>query len=150
MPGGDIKDLREVSPDDFDALVLPGGFGAALNLCTFAEKGSSMEVDPDVQQFLKAMHESKKPIGAICIAPVILAKVFGSLKVKVTIGTDKNVASVVEEMGASHVTCPESDCCTDEQNLLVTTPAFMLAQNSSDMYQGIKKLAEEVVRLTRV
>lgn len=146
---GKIRPVKEASVDELDAVVIPGGFGAALNLCNFAEKGPAMKVDPDVEKLLRAMYDAKKPIGAVCIAPVILAKVFGPEKVTLTIGSDPGVAEKVGQMGAKHVVCTVDNCVVDEENRVVTTPAYMLGTCVKDIHGGIRKLAREVLRLVR-
>lgn len=146
---GDVHDVRDASPADLDALVIPGGFGAALNLCDFAQKGDAMTVDADVERLLRAMHEAEKPIGAVCIAPVLFAKVFARQKAKVTIGHDAGTAAKITAMGATHQNCLVSDALVDEANRLVTTPAYMEDAGLPDIYKGIRKLAHEVVRMAR-
>jgi enhancing lycopene biosynthesis protein 2 len=144
---GRIQDLSEAKADDFDAVLMPGGFGAALNLCDFAVSGSDCKVDPSVERFLLAMHDAKKPIAAICIAPVIVAKLFGKEGVKVTIGDDADTAAAIERMGAKHVKCSVSDAVVDETHRVVTTPAYMLAKSPKDLRQGIEKCVKETLRL---
>jgi enhancing lycopene biosynthesis protein 2 len=147
---GKIRDLREASPAALDALVLPGGFGAALNLSDFALKGTAATVDADLERLLLAMHEAGKPIGAICIAPAVLAKVFGRLAPRLTIGRDRGTAEALTALGAVHVEAAVTDCVVDPKNRLVTTPAYMYDDaRIADVYQGIRKLAEEVVKLTK-
>lgn len=146
---GNIRDLKEAVPTDLDAVVLPGGYGAALNLCDFAAKGAAMTVHPDVERLLVAMHKARKPIGAICIAPAILAKLFGAAGARLTIGGDRDTAAALGKLGATHVDCPVNDIVVDEQNRLVTTPAYMLAASVKDIHQGIRRLADAVVRMIR-
>ena len=100
---GKIKDIKDVKPSDIDAVILPGGFGAACNLSTFASLGSNAKVLPEVESFLKEVHRLKKPIGAICIAPNVIAKIFGSEKIEVTVGNDEQTAKKIEAMGAKHI-----------------------------------------------
>jgi enhancing lycopene biosynthesis protein 2 len=143
---GKIRDLAKAKAEDLDAIVLPGGFGAATNLCNFAASGTDMTVNPQLVRLLEKAHELGKPIGAICIAPVILAKVFGRYSCRLTIGTDLETAHSIEKMGAKHVLCNVQDIVVDDQNKLVTTPAYMLGHSVRDIHQGIRKLADEVVR----
>ena len=144
---GRIQDLADAKADDFDAVLMPGGFGAALNLCDFGVNGADCKVDPDVERFLTAMHDAKKPIAAICIAPVIVAKLFGG--VKVTIGNDRDTAAAIEKMGAKHVDCSVSDAVVDEAHRVVTTPAYMLAKSPKDLRAGIEKCVKEMLRMCK-
>jgi enhancing lycopene biosynthesis protein 2 len=147
---GQIKDLAAASVDEFDAVILPGGFGAAKNLCDYAVKHDQCEIDPGLKKFLHAMHQAGKPIGAICISPVILARAFGKDgSPKVTIGTDPDTANHIESMGAEHMGCPVDDFIVDEGKRMVTTPAYMLARSIKEAATGIEKLVNEVLRLTR-
>lgn len=143
---GHIQDLAKAKVEDIDAVVIPGGFGAATNLCNFATHGADMTVNPHLVRLLEKAHELQKPIGAICIAPVILAKVFGKMGCRVTIGSDHETAQTLSRMGATHVNCAVDGIVVDEANRLVTTPAYMLGQSVRDIHHGIRKLADEVVR----
>ncbi len=134
---GEITPLEEMDPTTVDAVLLPGGFGAAKNLCTFATAGAECLVNPVVADFLHKVHDQGKAIGAMCIAPVILAKVFGSeLAPKITIGNDPATAALIQKMGAVHVDCPVTETVIDEANLMVTTPAYMLASSISEVFVG--------------
>lgn len=145
---GAAKNLRDVKAADLDAVVLPGGFGAVKNLSTFAAKGKDCEVDPDVARLLKELHAAKKPIGAICIAPAVLAKVFGSdHHPQLTVGTDAGTAAAIEAMGAKHRKCQVNEICVDKPNKIVTTPAYMLAGRISEAAEGIGRLVQEVLRM---
>jgi len=144
---GDIKDIKDVKGVDLDALVFPGGFGAAKNLCSFAVKGADCSVNPDVQRLIKEMHSAQKPIGFICIAPVIAAKVLGSFNPQVTIGNDKDTAEAIEKMGGKHIASTVDNIVVDQKNRIVTTPAYMLGPTISKVAQGIEKLIEEVLKM---
>lgn len=144
---GKVKDLGEANPADYDAVILPGGYGAAKNLCDYAVQGAKCEVDPTVRRFLTSMHRAGKPIGAICISPVILARVLGTNgSPKLTIGTDPTTANHIEEMGAEHSSCPVDDVVVDAENRIVTTPAYMLAQRIHEVEKGVDKLVLEVLK----
>ncbi len=148
---GKVLDLANVKEVDLDALVLPGGFGAAKNLSTFAVDGANCKVDPQVERILKEMYRAKKPIGLACIAPVIAARIFGRQGAipKVTIGTDKATADAIESMGGQHVNTEPAGVCVDEANLLVTTPCYMNDVGAWVVYQGAEKMVEEVLRLAQ-
>ncbi len=143
---GDIQDLATARAEDFDAMIVPGGFGAAKNLCDFAVKGSAMTVQPDFLRFAQAMREARKPIGLICISPTMSARIFGE-GVQCTIGNDAETAAAIEAMGGRHIGCPVEKAVIDEQNKLVTTPAYMLAKNISELAKGIDGCVEAVLKL---
>lgn len=144
---GKIEPVTAVLPDSLDAVILPGGFGAALNFSDFAAQGAGMSVDPEVAALLLGMHELRRPIGALCIAPVLLAKVFGGMGVRLTIGNDPATAEALAAMGARHVPCAVDEIVVDEHHLLVTSPAYMLGTSIKDIFPGIRRLTAEILRL---
>lgn len=145
---GDIRDLREVTSTDVDALILPGGFGAAKNLSDFAIKGPEAQVHPEVLRLLQEMRASQKPIGAICIAPATLVKALASQPLHVTIGTDVGTAAAIESMGGIHHLCEVDQICVDTVHKIVTTPAYMLGPSIADVAEGIEKLVAKVLELS--
>ena len=145
---GNIRNIRDVKAADLDAIVFPGGFGAARNLCDFAVKGAAASVHPEVARLLKEMAAARKPIGAICISPVVIAAVLGKeLAPTVTIGNDAGTAAEIEKAGARHQKCPVTEFVVDTKNKLVSTPAYMLANRISEAYEGIEKCVKEVIKL---
>lgn len=144
---GAIRDVAAVRADEMDALILPGGFGAAKNLCTFAVEGAQCDVDPAVSELVKAVHQQGKPVAAVCIAPALLAKIFGEEGLQVTIGSDDGTAEAIEQMGASHVDCPVEEFVVDEKRKIITSPAYMLAQTISEAAEGIENTVAELLRL---
>lgn len=146
---GAVRDVAKASAAEFDAIVIPGGFGAAKNLCTFAVDGDGCQVDPGVGRLVREVHASGKPVGAMCIAPVILAKLLGGEKPSLTIGTDAGTAGKMSAMGAHHVLCAVGSIVVDGKGKLVTTPAYMLAGRISEAAEGIEKLVAEVLRMTK-
>ncbi len=144
---GDIKNIKDVRAKDIDALVIPGGFGAAKNLCDFAIKGEDATVDPDVQSLLNGLAARGKPIGAICIAPVAVAKAISEKKPEVTIGSDIGVAGAIEAMGGRHKECAVDMIILDRKNRIVTTPAYMLGPGIKDVASGIEKLANKIMEM---
>lgn len=146
---GNIRDIKEVKAADLDAVVFPGGFGAAKNLCDFAQKGAGASVHPEVARLLKEVAAAGKPIGAICIAPVLVATVLGKeLAPTLTIGTDSGTAAEIEKTGATHQDCQVRDFVVDKKNKIVSTPAYMLATHISEAYEGIDKCVKAVIELT--
>jgi enhancing lycopene biosynthesis protein 2 len=145
---GNIRDIKDVKAAELDAVVFPGGFGAAKNLCDFATKGAAASVNPEVSRLLKEMAAANKPIGVICIAPALLAAALGKeLAPTVTIGNDAGTAAEINKTGAIHQECPVSEFVIDKKNKIVSTPAYMLANRISEAYEGIGKCVREVVKL---
>ncbi|MHC8359404.1 isoprenoid biosynthesis glyoxalase ElbB [Pseudomonas sp. LS2P72] len=144
---GNIKDIREASVEDFDALIVPGGFGSAKNLSNFAIEGAGCSVQPDVLALTEAFAEAGKPVGLICISPALAAKIYGP-GVTCTIGNDADTAAAMNKMGATHADCAVTDIVEDKARKLVSTPAYMLAQSISEAASGINKLVDRVLELT--
>lgn len=144
MTRGQSRDVRELQAADFDALIMPGGFGVAKNLSDFAFKGADCTVQADTLQAILQFKEAKKPIGLMCISPVLSAKIFGE-GVQCTIGSDQDTAAAITQMGAAHASCAVDAVVVDQTHRLVTTPAYMLAQSISQAAQGINALVDQVL-----
>ena len=144
---GEIENIARVKASDFDAVIVPGGYGAAKNLSTFAVDGKAMKVNADVERFLRDAHAAKKPIGFWCIAPVIAARLFGEQHPRLTIGNDAQTAGAVEAMGAVHVDCRVEDIVVDDKHKIVTTPAYMLGPTIAPVAAGIEKGVQKVLAL---
>lgn len=145
---GDISDLAGVRAADIDALIFPGGFGAAKNLCTFAVDGAACRVNPQVERLVGEMLDARKPIGAICIAPGIIAAVLGkTAHPLLTIGHDEGTAGNIEACGARHEGCAVREFVIDRKNRIVSTPAYMLGPSIAHVAEGIEKCVREVVAL---
>ncbi len=144
---GSVNSLSELNPTDFDALIFPGGFGAALHLSTWATEGSTCKVQNDVERVIKAFYKAGKPICAICIAPTLLAKVLGQHKVTLTIGNDLETAAEIAKTGAIHEKCDVEDYCTDREHKIVTTPAYMLQGTSFQIFKGIRNAIRETLEM---
>lgn len=144
---GEVKDIREANVEAFDALIVPGGFGAAKNLSNFAVEGAGCSVNPDVLALAEAFAEAGKPVGLICISPALAAKIYGP-GVVCTIGNDAGTAAALDKMGATHQECAVDEIVEDKARKLVSTPAYMLAKNISEVASGINKLVDRVLELT--
>ncbi|KIH75978.1 Enhancing lycopene biosynthesis protein 2 [Geoalkalibacter ferrihydriticus] len=146
---GQIKDMATVKASDLDALFLPGGFGAAKNLCNFAVKGPECDVNPEVARLVREVVKAQKPLAAVCIAPALIARVLGDEKLahKLTIGTDQGTAQALETMGAEHVTCPVNEFIIDEKNKIISSPAYMLAGRISEAAEGIEKTVRVLLEM---
>ena len=145
---GNVQDVATANAAEFDALILPGGFGAAKNLSDFAFNGAECSVQADVLAFCQVMAAQGKPLGFICIAPAMIPHVYGA-GTKVTIGTDEGTAAAIEAMGGTHISCPVDSFVVDEARKVVSTPAYMLAGSISEAASGITQLVNEVVRLAK-
>jgi len=137
---GQIKDLTQYDPNNFDALIFPGGFGAAKNLCDFAFNGADCIINPNVEKAILKTAGKNKPIGALCISPVIFAKIFGD--VEVTIGQDPGTAEAIEKLGATHVKTNHGEVIIDEKNNLYTTPCYMLDANILEIANGASNIVK--------
>ena len=146
---GKIRDMAEVHASDVDALIFPGGFGVVKNLCDYAMAGTDCSVNPDVKRLATDVHKAGKPIGIICIAPAMFAKIMQGAgdTVELTIGTDEQTSSDINSMGSNHISCPVEDIVIDKKNKIVSTPAYMLAQRISEAAEGIEKVVKEVLAI---
>jgi enhancing lycopene biosynthesis protein 2 len=146
---GKIRDIATVRATELDALIMPGGFGAAKNLCDFAVKGADCSVNPEVARLLREMVAARKPVAAVCIAPVVLSKVLGAdqLPHQLTIGTDTGTAAALTSMGSQHIPCPARDFVIDRANKIVSTPAYMLAGGIAEAAEGIERCVKELLGL---
>ncbi len=146
---GDIKNIEDVDTRDLDALIFPGGYGVVKNICDFASRGVECAVNPEVEKIIKEMHRAQKPLGFICIAPVIAAKVLGTLHPELTIGNDKAIAGALMKMGARHKVCAVDEIVVDKKNKIISTPAYMLGPSISYIASGIEKLVLKVLEMIR-
>jgi enhancing lycopene biosynthesis protein 2 len=145
---GKVRDIAAVRADELDALVFPGGYGAAKNLSTFAADGPNCRVNEDVARLTTNVHAAGKPIGFACISPVIAAKLLGHKSPSLTIGTDPDTAQAIERMGARHHPVSPADVCIDARNRIVTTPCYMNDVGPWVVFQGAERMVEEVLRMT--
>lgn len=144
---GQARDLKDLHEKNFDAVVFPGGYGAALHLSDWAHKGAKAHVHPEVERVIREFHKASKPIGAICIAPTLIAKVLGADKVSLTIGSDVETAKEIEKTGAQHIECPVEDFITDRLHKVITTPAYMCQAKPHQVFKGISGLVNELVEM---
>ncbi len=142
---GNIKALNEYKASDYDAVIFPGGFGAAKNLCTFAFDGPDCSVNSEVEQAIRSAIVAGKPVGALCISPVLIAKVLGD--VEVTIGQDIATANAIEALGAKHVTTTHGEIVVDEKYKVITTPCYMLDANIRQIADGANKVVAKLLEM---
>lgn len=145
---GNLLPLEQYRPEDYDALALPGGMGAARNLSTFAFDGPRMEVVDLVTDAILETYRAKKPVVAMCIAPMVLAKVLGRYEVRLTLGPDDNQASeVARGFGAQVQACGPTDVCVDTEHKVLTTPAYMAASRISEIFAGAENMVAELEQM---
>lgn len=145
---GDIHPLQKLDPKLFDAVVMPGGFGAAKNLCTFAKEGARGTVRPELQKILESMYSLKKPIGAVCIAPAIVALALKNKGIELTVGASSEAAQEIERTGNRHQVCPPDNCHVDSVHKVVTTPAYMYDDAKlHSIFTGIQKMVEAILQI---
>lgn len=146
---GNVQTIESIDANDLDALIFPGGFGVAKNLCDYAMVGADCSVDPAVENLVLKMHNAGKPIGVICIAPAMMARILGNQgkKSDLTIGFNEGTANDINTMGGNHVTCPVREIVVDKGNKIVSTPAYMEARCINEAADGIEKLVTEVLML---
>ena len=142
---GQIQALSDLKEKDFDGLAFVGGYGAAKNLSDWASAGAKCRVLPEVEKNILSFYEASKPIAAICIAPVLVAKVLGSKGVTLTIGNDPATIQEILKTGAQHEECPVDDYITDRETKVVSTPAYMYNAKPHEVFKGISGLAKELV-----
>ncbi|QDT64863.1 isoprenoid biosynthesis glyoxalase ElbB [Calycomorphotria hydatis] len=146
---GEIKPLSEISGADFDGYILPGGFGAAKNLCSFAFEGGDCVADPQTERVLTEAHTAGRPIGFACIAPAVAARVLGPHHPQLTVGNDAETGAALEQMGAKFVPTDVTEIVADESQHIVSTPAYMEPVGIAQVQVGIDKMVEKVLEWTR-
>ena len=142
---GNIFDIKNFNAQDFDCIVFPGGMGAISNLSDIAEKGISGELHPDIKRVIEESHAKGLVIGAMCIAPMLLARALGDKEVCITIGNDNKLAQEISKTGAIHQTCGVTDVCVDEKLKVVTTPCYMLAKSIKEVALGTEHLIDTMI-----
>lgn len=144
---GKIHPLSQINVQNYDALIIPGGMGAALHLSTWASHGAKCKVDEMLARIIVEFHNQGKPICAICIAPALVARVLGEKKITVTIGTDTETSMEIAKTGAIHENCPVDDFCTDRENKIITTPAYMGKATPFQVFSGIRGAIRETLQM---
>ena len=142
-----ITDLKDIDTLTLDAMILPGGYGAAKNLSNYAFKAGDCDINADVAAAVQSFYKAGKPLGFICIAPVIAARILGREKIDLTIGNDAPAAADIEAMGAHHIDCEAWECVVDREKKVVTTPAYMFDTSIDKVAKGIEKLVKELLKL---
>ena len=147
---GNIFDIAEYNPSDYDAIVFPGGMGAARNWSTYATQGVNMQVIPEIEKAILDTYNAHKPICAMCIAPMVLAKVLGPKGIQLTLGCAANDASIVAcQLGAKAQDCKATDVCVDIEHKVLTTPAYMVASRISEIFEGADNMIQKLSLLLK-
>ena len=144
---GNIRDLNEFKAEDFDGIIFPGGLGAVTNWCDFAAKGTDCDINRGIYNVIRECYDKKLVIGAMCIAPAMVAVALADKKIHFTLGAGGATAEKIEELGAVHEEVGVTDVCVDRVNRVCTTPAYMLATNMTDVCQGAQNLIGAMCQL---
>ena len=144
---GQIIPLGQVKLEEIDAVVIPGGMGVTTNLSNFNSEKKAATVEPTLKNLLLSLHAAGKPLGFLCLAPILAAILFGAQSVRYTVGDDEELAETLARYGAQHVKCAATDAVTDAKLKIVTTPAFMLAERLSELEAGVTQLVSELLKL---
>lgn len=144
---GKIKPITMANVAEYDAIIFPGGLGAVTTLCDWFEKKSAFNFNPDVKNFIDEAVKLDKPMGFICIAPMMITKIYPGAKF--TIGNDPSISAQIKAMGCLPINCPADDVVVDKDHKIVSTPANMVANSISDVYGGIQKLVQTLVRMSQ-
>ncbi|KYM88847.1 hypothetical protein ALC53_02612 [Atta colombica] len=154
---GCIKPLHECEACTHDALIIPGGFGAARILSNFAEKGTDCTVLPDLEKLIEDFHCDKKPIGTMCIANALVAKVLKGVKITLGKESPKNdwphadAIKKVKDMGAKIEMKDVKGVTFDKNFGVLSTPAWLYEPATfSDIYDGIDNMAVFAMNSSRV
>ncbi len=142
---GRINDIKDYIASDFDAIIFPGGFGAAKNLCTFAFDGPNCDVNPDIEKAVKDTVTAEKPIGALCIAPALITRILKN--VEVTIGQDAGTAKAIEIMGGKHKPTTHGEVVVDQKYKLATTPCYMLDATIGQIADGAENIVAAILEM---
>lgn len=143
---GNIVSMMDANLEDYDAIIVPGGTGLARNFFNLLEEGENYQVQADVLAFLRAAQEMGKPMGFICIAPMMMPFVYPQ-GIQMTIGNDTATAAVAESKGAKHIDCAVDDIVIDSTHKAVSTPAYMLANSITEVEVGVSKLVDAVIKM---
>ncbi|MFG0250865.1 MAG: isoprenoid biosynthesis glyoxalase ElbB [Phycisphaeraceae bacterium JB051] len=146
---GQISNLTQYNPSDFDALIFPGGFGVAKNLCTYAVDGAGCDIDPVVQKAILDTHAAGKVLGSLCISPALIARAFKDADVtpKLTAGNDGDLEAALPLMGGMHEACDVDKACVDSENRIVSSPAFLSATCISEVFASADAMIDAVLKL---
>jgi enhancing lycopene biosynthesis protein 2 len=145
---GNIQPLDQAQNHSIDAVIFPGGFGAATQLCDFANKGAKASLHPEVKTLASNMLAQKKPMGFLCIAAVMVPLIYPP-QARCTIGNDPETAQTIETMGAKHINCHQADeVVIDQQHQICSSPAYMLAKNLLTLEKSIHNCLSSLIHMT--
>ncbi|MCI5050213.1 MAG: isoprenoid biosynthesis glyoxalase ElbB [Rickettsiales bacterium] len=142
---GQIEPLDALNVSAFDALIIPGGYGVAKNLSDFAFKGPDAQVLAEFDQKVRDFHIAHKPIGAICIAPAVLARIFKGTNCHLTIGEDAGTAAAIVELGCVHQHAESDQSVVDAENKIASCSAYMREDSIAAIAKGIRRVVSSVI-----
>jgi len=153
---GAVLDLAEVKVAELDGLVIPGGFGAAKNLSNWAFAGPDCTVQPGVAALIQDMVAAGKPVAALCVAPVLLAKALSGMGITLTLGTPEGASPYdiegfhagVASLGAKPVACELGEIAVDAAHKVVTTPCYMMDAGPAAILAGVRKACAQLLAWT--
>jgi len=142
---GEISPLSTLKVSDFDAVVMPGGYGAALHLSTFAQDQEKCTVNEDFRRVVMEFHQARKPIGATCITPVVLAKIFeGVIPATMTLGSSADANVHLSNLGMTVQSATAGEMISDDEHKVYTTPCYMEPPDLAAMYEGVKQMVAKL------
>lgn len=154
---GEITKLSDIDPADIDALVLPGGFGAAKNLTTWAFKGPESEILPEVKLLLVNLVNIGKPICALCVTPTVVAKAFegSDIHPQLTLGNTEQDSEYdiqgfsdgLAAVGAQPVMKTTDDILVDTANKIVSAPCYMMKTDVVGVRNNTQKAIQQMLDL---
>lgn len=154
---GNIMDVSIYDPENFDALVIPGGFGAAKNLTKWAFQGPDGEINENIKDAILQTIKANKPIVGLCMGPTVIAKALEGtgISAKLTVGssTEKSpydiaaISGGMEKIGAQAEMKSIREFSYDVENKIITAPCYMLEGSISEVQRNIHQTIEKLFEI---
>lgn len=146
---GQITPIDSISPADIDALVIPGGFGSAKNFTSWAFDGPESTILPEVKLLLVNLVNVGKPIVALCVSPVVVAKAFEGSSIHPTLSLGSasesspyDINSFNEGLRATGAIAQERtirEVLIDPTNRIICAPCYMMDARITEINANIKQ-----------